>query len=102
MPAVSRRTRTNPGVCPPLPHTGLRLGRSLERLGVDRRPFHDVIFLRERQGMAILIAVVHPASTLNRFKIMKRLILFAAWFPLLLSCGGGTEPHRVTRQIAFA
>jgi len=40
--AVTQRTDdTDPGVCPPLPRTGPRLGRSHERLGADRRHQHD-------------------------------------------------------------
>src|ERR1700704_4134154 len=47
---VTQRTdETNPGVCPPLPLIGLRLGQSLKRLGADRRREHDVIFGRRRQ-----------------------------------------------------
>src|SRR5215207_2385839 len=35
---VTQRTDgADPGVCPPLPRSGPRLGRSLERLGADRR-----------------------------------------------------------------
>ena len=45
-----RNDDTDPGVFPPLPHTGLRLGRSLERLGVDRRHPHDVTSRKNRQG----------------------------------------------------
>ena len=42
---VTQRTDdTDPGVCPPLPRTGLRLGRSLERLGADRRRQHNATF----------------------------------------------------------
>jgi hypothetical protein len=48
---VTQRTdETNPGVCPPLPRTGLRLGRSLRRLGVDRRHLDDAVFGLRRQA----------------------------------------------------
>jgi hypothetical protein len=50
---VTQRTdETNPGVCPPLPLIGLRLGQSLKRLGVDRRHRDDGAFGRFRQGIS--------------------------------------------------
>src|SRR5438105_8795906 len=47
---TQRTDETNPGVCPPLPLRGLRLGRSLKRLGVDGRRQYDVAAGRRRQG----------------------------------------------------
>lgn len=47
--ATQRTDDTNPGVCPPLPRIGLRLGRSLQRLGADRRRENNVDFGRGRQ-----------------------------------------------------
>ncbi len=49
---MQRTDETNPGVCPPLPLTGLRLGRSLKRLGVDCRRHDNVAFNRRRQGIS--------------------------------------------------
>ncbi len=50
---VTQRTdETNPGVCPPLPLTGPRLGRSLKRLGADRRRPHHGMSERRRQGIS--------------------------------------------------
>src|ERR1700730_10636863 len=51
---VSQRTdETNPGVCPPLPLAGLRLGRSLKRLGADRRRYHHGMSEQWRQGISV-------------------------------------------------
>ena len=49
---TQRNDETNPGVCPPLPLIGLRLGRSLKRLGVDRRHRDDAAFGRFRQDIS--------------------------------------------------
>lgn len=55
---TQRSDETNPGVCPPLPLIGLRLGRSLKRLGADRRHPHDVVPSRLRQASRVTICVV--------------------------------------------
>src|ERR1700693_1262658 len=50
---VTQRTdETNPGVYPPLPLTGLRLGRSLKRWGADRRRPDNVASESRRQGIS--------------------------------------------------
>lgn len=49
---MQRTDETNPGVCPPLPLAGPRLGRSLKRLGADRRRQHHVMSEGPRQGIS--------------------------------------------------
>jgi|SRR2546423_3902704 len=49
---MQRTDDTDPEVCPPLPRIGLRLGRNLGRLGVERRHDHDVIDRERRQVLS--------------------------------------------------
>src|ERR1700693_528969 len=72
---VTQRTdETNPGVCPPLPLTGPRLGRSLKRLGADRRHEDDVASVRLRQGWDGLDASRRASSTRSTARILVPVI----------------------------
>ena len=48
---MQRTDDVHPGVCPPLPRFRLLLGKSLQRLGVDRRHDHDA---KDRGGRQVL------------------------------------------------